>query len=214
MITIVNCGINNLRSVEKAFEHLGHEVQITRDPQVVMRAERLVLPGVGAFGAAMQSLQDADLVDPLLDRISDGVPFLGVCLALQLLFDWSEELGLHAGLGRRVGQAVKFDEAPELKIPHMGWTRFRFLVPRSFSPGLEHGAMVYFVHSYPCAARRPDVIAARVLTARVRGRNRARQPDGGAVSPGKEQRCRHEDFGQLRATLIFKGCACSSFNSS
>ena len=160
MITIVNCGINNLRSVEKAFEHLGHEVQITRDPQVVMRAERLVLPGVGAFGAAMQSLQDADLVDPLLDRISDGVPFLGVCLALQLLFDWSEELGLHAGLGAVSGKVVKFDEAPDLKIPHMGWSALSFPRPTKLFAGLEPGAMVYFVHSYHALPDDPDVVAA------------------------------------------------------
>jgi glutamine amidotransferase len=160
MITIVDCGINNLRSVEKAFEHLGYKVQVTRDPQVIAGAERIVLPGVGAFGAAMNSLQDAALVDPLLDRISDGVPFLGVCLALQLLFDWSEELGLHAGLGAVSGKAVKFDEAPELKIPHMGWNALSFPRPAKLFAGLEHGAMVYFVHSYHVLPDDPDIIAA------------------------------------------------------
>jgi glutamine amidotransferase len=160
MITIVDCGINNLRSVEKAFEHLGHEVQVTRDPQVVTGAEKIVLPGVGAFGAAMQSLQDADLVDPLLDRISDGVPFLGVCLALQLLFDWSEELGLHAGLSAVSGKVVKFDDAPNLKIPHMGWSALSFPRPTKLFAGLEPGAMVYFVHSYHVLPDDPDVVAA------------------------------------------------------
>jgi glutamine amidotransferase len=160
MITIIDCGINNLRSVEKAFEHLGHRVQVTRDPQVVMRAERIVLPGVGAFGAAMKSLQDADLVDPLLDRISDAVPFLGVCLALQLLFDWSEELGLHAGLGAVSGKVVKFDEAPNLKIPHMGWSALSFPRPTKLFAGVEPGDMVYFVHSYHVLPDDPDVVAA------------------------------------------------------
>lgn len=160
MITIVDCGINNLRSVEKAFEHLGHAVQVTRDPQVVAGAERIVLPGVGAFGAAMKSLHNAALVDPLLDRISDGVPFLGVCLALQLLFDWSEELGLHAGLGAVSGKVVKFDEAPGLKIPHMGWSALSFPRPTKLFVGLEPGAMVYFVHSYHVLPDDPDVIAA------------------------------------------------------
>src|SRR5688572_1117492 len=110
MITIVNCGINNLRSVEKAFEHLGHEVRVTRDPADVASAEKIVLPGVGAFGAAMQSLQDAGLVEPLLEHISQGKPFLGVCLALQLLFDWSEELGLHSGLGIVSGKVVRLPD--------------------------------------------------------------------------------------------------------
>ncbi|HEX8236366.1 MAG TPA: imidazole glycerol phosphate synthase subunit HisH [Abditibacteriaceae bacterium] len=160
MITIVDCGINNLRSVEKAFEHLGHQVQVTRDPQAVIRAEKLVLPGVGAFGAAMKSLHDADLVDPLLDRISEGVPFLGVCLALQLLFDWSEELGLHAGLGVVSGKVVKFDEAPNLKIPHMGWSALSFPRPTKLFAGVEPGDMVYFVHSYHVLPDDPDVVAA------------------------------------------------------
>jgi glutamine amidotransferase len=172
MITIVNCGINNLRSVEKAFEHLGHEVQITRDPQVVMRAERLVLPGVGAFGAAMQSLQDADLVDPLLDRISDGVPFLGVCLALQLLFDWSEELGLHAGLGAVSGKVVKFDEAPELKDSAHGLERAVVSSSREAIAGLEHGRDGVFRSLLSCAARRPRYNCRHEYSRhRVRGRN-------------------------------------------
>jgi glutamine amidotransferase len=95
--------LTTLRSVEKAFEHLGIKVQVTRDPQVVTGAERIVLPGVGAFGAAMKSLQDADLVDPLLDRISDGVPFLGVCLALQLCSIGAKNWAARRP-GRRVGQ--------------------------------------------------------------------------------------------------------------
>jgi glutamine amidotransferase len=126
----------------------------------VTRAERIVLPGVGAFGTAMQSLHSADLVDPLLDRISDGVPFLGVCLALQLLFDWSEELGLHAGLGAVSGKVVKFDEAPNLKIPHMGWSALSFPRPTKLFHGIEPGAMVYFVHSYHVLPDDPDVVAA------------------------------------------------------
>jgi imidazole glycerol-phosphate synthase subunit HisH len=153
MITIVDCGINNLRSVQKAFEHLGYQTQVTRDAGVVSQAEKIVLPGVGAFGAAMKSLEGAKLVDPLLEHISDGKPFLGICLALQLLFDWSEELGLHAGLGVVSGKVVKFDEAPGLKIPHMGWSALDFPRESKLFKDIEPGAMVYFVHSYHA---RPD----------------------------------------------------------
>jgi len=148
MITIVNCGINNLRSVEKAFQHLGHEVTVTRDPAEVARASKIVLPGVGAFGAAMQSLQEAGLVEPLLEHVAQGKPFLGVCLALQLLFDWSEEIGLHSGLGIVSGKVVRLPDAPGLKIPHMGWSGLHFPRCTRLFNGMEEGDKVYFVHSY------------------------------------------------------------------
>lgn len=160
MITIVDCGINNLRSVEKAFEHLGFKVQVTRDADVVARAEKLVLPGVGAFGAAMKSLEEAQLVEPILDRIGSGTPFLGICLALQLLFDWSEELGLHAGLGAVSGKVVKFEDAPDLKIPHMGWSALSFPKTSKLFAGVQEGASVYFVHSYHAVPDDNSVIAA------------------------------------------------------
>lgn len=148
MITIVDCGINNLRSVEKAFEHLGFECRVSRDAQEVAQAEKIVLPGVGAFGAAMKSLNDADLVEPLMNAIGAGVPTLGICLAQQLLFDWSEEIGLHAGLGAVSGKVVKLPDAPNLKIPHMGWSALHFPRESKLFEGIEEGAMVYFVHSY------------------------------------------------------------------
>ncbi len=164
MITIVDCGINNLRSVEKAFEHLGHATQVTRDPGVAARADKIVLPGVGAFGAAMKNLRDAELVEPLLDRIAAGAPFLGICLALQLLFDWSEELGLHAGLGALSGKVVRLPDAtpqnPDLKIPHMGWSPLHFPRPTRLFAGLDDGAMVYFVHSYHVQPDDGEVVAA------------------------------------------------------
>src|SRR5687768_4602110 len=107
MITIVDCGINNLRSVEKAFEHLGYDTLVTKDPHDVAEADKIVLPGVGAFAAAIKALNNNGLTEPLLERISDGVPFLGICLSQQLLFDWSEELGLHAGLGVLSGKVLR-----------------------------------------------------------------------------------------------------------
>lgn len=160
MITIVDCGINNLRSVQKAFEHLGYKTEVTRDPATVERAGKVVLPGVGAFGAAMASLRRADLVEPLLDVVADGKPFLGICLALQLLFDWSEELGLHSGLGMVAGKVEKLPESPGLKIPHMGWSPLQFPRETKLFLGIEPGSRVYFVHSYHVVPDEPAIVAA------------------------------------------------------
>jgi glutamine amidotransferase len=160
MITIVNCGINNLRSVEKAFQHLGHEVRVTRDPAEVAAADKIVLPGVGAFAAAMNSLHQAGLTEPLLTHIAAGKPLLGVCLALQLLFDWSEELGLHAGLGVVSGKVTRLPDAPGLKIPHMGWSALHFPRASRLFAGVEPGEMVYFVHSYHAVPDDPGVVTA------------------------------------------------------
>lgn len=160
MLTIVDCGINNLRSVEKAFQHLGHETQVSRDPRVLARAEKIVLPGVGAFGAAMESLEDFGLVEPLQERVAAGVPLLGICLAQQLLFDWSEELGLHAGLGIVSGKVVRLPDEPDLKVPHIGWSALHFPRETKLFRGLENGAMVYFVHSYVVVPDDENVVAA------------------------------------------------------
>ncbi|MDQ3813580.1 MAG: imidazole glycerol phosphate synthase subunit HisH [Armatimonadota bacterium] len=160
MITIVDCGINNLRSAQKAFEHLGFETKVTRDPADVAVAEKIVLPGVGAFGAAMKSLQDTDLVEPLREFIAAGKPFLGICLALQLLFDCSEELGVHEGLGVVSGKVERLPDAPDLKIPHMGWSALHFPQDSKIFTGVPNGSMVYFVHSYHAVPQECDVVAA------------------------------------------------------
>jgi glutamine amidotransferase len=160
VITIVNCGINNLRSVEKAFAHVGYETRVTRDADEVARADKIVMPGVGAFGAAMAALSANGLNEAVLSAIMQGKPFLGVCLALQLLFDWSEELGLHAGLGVVSGKVVKLPAAPDLKIPHMGWSALHFPRETKLFAGIEEGAMVYFVHSYHAVPDEPEVVAA------------------------------------------------------
>ncbi len=160
MITIVDCGINNLRSVEKAFEHLGFSTQVTREPDEVARAEKIVLPGVGAFATAMKSLNNADLVAPLLRRISAGAPFLGICLAQQLLFDWSEEMGLCAGLGVLSGKVVRLPEETSLKIPHIGWSALAFPRTSRLMKGVQSGEMVYFVHSYGAIPEDETIVAA------------------------------------------------------
>ena len=148
MITILDYSVNNLRSVQKAFEHLGHKTRVTADADEVARAEKLVLPGVGAFGHAMKNLRERELIEPVLEAVTQGKFILGVCLGMQLLFDWSEELGLHQGLGIVAGKVVKFPPLPDLKIPHMGWSRLDFPRPSRLFDGLENGDMTYFVHSY------------------------------------------------------------------
>ena len=160
MITIVDYSVNNLRSVQKAFEHLGFETFVTSDAEAIARADKLVLPGVGAFGAAMANLRQRALAEPILDAVSAGVPLLGVCLALQLMFDWSEELGLHAGLGILPGKVEKFVPAPDLKIPHMGWSELQIPRESRLLRGIESGASVYFVHSYHALPDDQSCIAA------------------------------------------------------
>jgi imidazole glycerol-phosphate synthase subunit HisH len=151
MIAIVNYGMGNLRSVQKALEHLGATAHITSDPADLGAADAVVLPGVGAFGAAMQRLNEAGLTDALRRAIETGKPFLGICLGLQLLFESSSESPGVAGLGILKGRVVGFAETPDfpLRIPHMGWSRLRFV--RHDCPlwrGVPDGAYVYFVHSY------------------------------------------------------------------
>lgn len=160
MITILDYSVNNLRSVQKAFEHLGHETLVTSDPAEVGRAEKLVLPGVGAFGEAMRNLTARRLVEPILEVAASGRYVMGVCLGMQLLFDWSEELGLHQGLGILAGKIEKFPDLPGLKVPHMGWSGLHFPHQSKLFAGLKEGEMCYFVHSYH-ARPEEDIVAAQ-----------------------------------------------------
>jgi glutamine amidotransferase len=151
MIAIVNYGMGNLRSVQKALEHLGAMTHITSDPADLHAANAVVLPGVGAFGAAMQRLNDAGLTPALRRAIEAGKPFLGICLGLQLLFESSSESPGVAGLGVLKGRVVGFAETPDfpLRVPHMGWSRLRLAQPDCpLWQGIPDGAYVYFVHSY------------------------------------------------------------------
>ena len=151
MIAIVNYGMGNLRSVQKALEHLGATTHITSDPADLHAADAIVLPGVGAFGAAMQRLNDAGLTPALQRAIEAGKPFLGICLGLQLLFESSSESPGVAGLGILKGRVVGFAETPNfpLRIPHMGWSRLRIAQPDCpLWRGVPDSSYVYFVHSY------------------------------------------------------------------
>jgi glutamine amidotransferase len=146
MIAIVDYGIGNLRSVQKALERVEAEAIVSGDPAALDAAQGVVLPGVGAFGDGMANLRSRGLVDPVLRQVQAGKPLLGICLGMQLLFEESEEMGRHQGLGLFPGRVVRFPEG-ELKVPHVGWNRLRVQENRLLD-GIEDGAYAYFVHSY------------------------------------------------------------------
>jgi imidazole glycerol-phosphate synthase subunit HisH len=160
MIAIIDYGMGNLRSVQKAFEKVGQQAVVTSDPAQVAAAAKVVLPGVGAFEDAAAELRRLGLVKPVLQAIDAGKPFLGICLGLQLLFDVSYENGRHAGLGVLRGECVKFDLPPEFAVPHMGWNQLNIRRPAPVLNGIAEGAYVYFVHSYYVVPHDAAVIAA------------------------------------------------------
>ncbi|MBN1911779.1 MAG: imidazole glycerol phosphate synthase subunit HisH [Pirellulales bacterium] len=159
MITIIDYGMGNLRSVQKAFERVGHEAQISNRTEDIQRADKVVLPGVGAFEDAMAELKRRRLVDPILAAIESGKPFLGICLGLQLLFETSHENGRHEGLGVLGGEVVRFDLPREYTVPHMGWNQLLIRRPSPLYAGLADGTQVYFVHSYYVVPTDRSVIA-------------------------------------------------------
>ena len=160
MIAIIDYGMGNLRSVQKAIEAVGHSAAVTADPDIIARADKVILPGVGAFADAIAHLRETGLADAFSEAVRAGKPCLGVCLGLQLLFDASEEDGEHVGLGLIPGRIVRFPSAPGLKIPHMGWNTLDVCKPHPILNGLEMDASVYFVHSYHARPEnRTDIIA-------------------------------------------------------
>lgn len=143
--------MGNLRSVEKALEKVGARVQVTRDPDEVRRADKLVLPGVGAFGDAMHNLEKRCLVQVIREEVTAGKPFLGICLGLDLIFEESDEHGLHQGLGFLPGRVELLPT--RLKIPHIGWNQVRFHHESPLLAGVPDGSSFYFVHSYAVVPR-------------------------------------------------------------
>ncbi|TWT77931.1 Imidazole glycerol phosphate synthase subunit HisH 1 [Posidoniimonas polymericola] len=160
MLAIINYEMGNLRSVQKALEKVGHEATITDRPDEIAAADKLVLPGVGAFADAISALHQKQLVEPIKDAIAGGKPFLGVCLGMQLLLDVSYEDGEHQGLGVVPGEVRKFAVPAELKVPHMGWNQARFARPTRLFSGIQDESYFYFVHSYYVAPTDPSVVAA------------------------------------------------------
>lgn len=160
MLHIIDYGMGNLRSVQKAFEHLGVEAVITANPRDLASADRVILPGVGAFRDAIAELKRLDFVAAIREAVASGKPFLGICLGLQLLFDVSYEDGEHEGLGIVPGKVIRFAPQPNLKIPHMGWNSLTLPQAHPILSGIDPDSHVYFVHSYHVVPTDPSLIAA------------------------------------------------------
>lgn len=146
MIAIADYGMGNLRSVEKAFQFLGHEAFITDDPERTKGATHLVLPGDAAFGDAMRNLRAAGWDQAIDDHVATGRPFLGICVGLQLMFGASEEMGEHKGLDLLAGRCRRFPAAE--RVPHIGWNQISIQQPCALLDGVDEGSFFYFVHSY------------------------------------------------------------------
>ena len=159
MIAIVDYQMGNLRSVQKGFEKVGHDAVITSDRDTLARAEKIVLPGVGAFADAIGELRRRELVDPLREMIAAGKQLLGICLGLQLLFDVSYEDGCHEGLGVIAGEVRRFELPPEFKVPHMGWNQSQILCQAPILDSIGDGTHFYYVHSYHVVPKDHDVVA-------------------------------------------------------
>ncbi len=160
MIAVIDYDAGNMKSVEKAFQYLGEDVCITRDRKKIMSADKVVLPGVGAFGDAMERLKKYDLVETIKGAVSDGKPFLGICLGLQLLFDRSDEAPGVEGLGILKGSILRIPAQEGLKIPHMGWNNVKLMKESRIFHDLGENPYFYFVHSYYLKADKPEDVAA------------------------------------------------------
>ena len=177
MIALIDYGISNLRSVQKAFAHLGVDVTLIDTPDQLAQADRLILPGVGAFRAGMDGLRVRGLIEPIKQAVAAGKPLIGICLGMQLLFESSDELGDNVGLGLLPGHVTKIkmqnarSEMQEsdpsllitrhsLKIPHMGWNQLDLVRGHPLVNGVESGAYAYFVHSYAVYPAQRDIVIA------------------------------------------------------
>ena len=161
MIAIIDYDAGNIRSVEKALLALGEQPVVTRKKEEILAADKLILPGVGAFGDAMERLHQYGLVDVIREAVKDkGIPILGICLGLQLMFERSDESDGVEGLGLLKGEILKIPDSPGLKIPHMGWNSLKIKPDTYLFAQIPDGAYVYFVHSYYLKAEDPDIVAA------------------------------------------------------
>jgi glutamine amidotransferase len=159
MIVIIDYGAGNLRSVRNTLTHLGADVITASTPDQLVGAEKIVLPGVGAFGAGIKALRAAGFEEPIKAAVAAGVPLIGICLGMQYLFESSDEMGRYTGLGLLPGRVTRFP-ANGLKVPHMGWNQLHIRRANPLLAGVESGAYAYFVHSYYVEAAEPgDVIA-------------------------------------------------------
>ena len=160
MIAVIDYDAGNVRSMEKALAYLGEEARLSRACDEILSADGIVLPGVGSFGDAMRNLRRFGLVDTIREAVGRGIPFLGVCLGLQLLFDGSDESPEEEGLSILPGRCVRFSDAYGLKIPQMGWNDLAFRGDPELFRGVPEGAYVYFVHSYHAVPEDPSCVSA------------------------------------------------------
>ena len=160
MIAIIDYDAGNIKSVEKALHYLGEETVVSRDPQTLLNADKVILPGVGSFGQAMENLHTYGLVPVIHELVEKKTPFLGICLGLQLLFDSSEETPGVEGLGILKGRIVKIPPAQGLKIPHMGWNSLHLQNNGRLFRGIPEQTYVYFVHSYYLKAQEESIVKA------------------------------------------------------
>lgn len=160
MIAIIDYDAGNIKSVEKALEFLGEKPVVTREKQIILEADRVILPGVGAFGDAMEKLRGFGLEDVIKEVISKNTPFLGICLGLQLLFERSEESPGISGLGILKGEILRIPEQAEMKIPHMGWNSLAYPQKGRLFEAIGEDSYVYFVHSYYLKAAEEKIVTA------------------------------------------------------
>ena len=163
MIAIIDYDAGNIKSVEKAIQYLGEDAVITRDRDLILNSDKVILPGVGSFGDAMAKIREYDLVNTIYDVVDKKTPFLGICLGLQLLFKTSEESEGVTGLGLLDGRIIRIPDAPGLKIPHMGWNSLNIKPGATLFQGIEDQSYVYFVHSYYLQAEHEEDVAATTV---------------------------------------------------
>ena len=155
-VGIIDYGVGNLRSVEKAFAAVGCDAMVSADEDILQTVERLVLPGVGAFGACMKALTERGFDQLVCERVAQGTPVLGVCVGMQMLFEESEEFGMTRGLGLLRGRVIRFSD--DLVVPQVGWNQIRQRLAHPLLQGIEDGAFFYFVHSYYCEPADSSVV--------------------------------------------------------
>ena len=160
MIAIIDYDAGNIKSVEKALQYLGEEAVITRDRDEILKSDKVILPGVGAFGDAMEKLKQYGLVETIHEVVDRQIPFLGICLGLQLMFESSEEAPEVEGLGLLPGKILRIPKKDGMKIPHMGWNDLKIKEGSKLFAGLEEDPYVYFVHSFYLQAEDPSIVAA------------------------------------------------------
>lgn len=160
MISIIDYDAGNLKSVEKALEYLGEPCKVTRDRDEILCSDKVILPGVGAFGDAMEKLKSFGLVQTIYDVVDKKIPFLGICLGLQLMFERSDESDGVSGLGLLPGEILRIPDCEGLKIPHMGWNSIKIKEGTKLFKDIPDESYVYFVHSYYLKAKHPEDVAA------------------------------------------------------